>query len=247
MSIHATNLHRLYWALTIFIGIGRSSQTTLLVDIPSQLQRLLQMEEETLKDTEHHVPTASDSEDSGQDDASSDEGLDLLLEDIACNTRCLLEASPLILRCIDRLQRPITPSLPAAGFSISGPASVYARLVRDRFPKASLQLVERLGEANWQRLEELRRKEALGSVATDAKPPQTFRDSGYESKNTTSSPYAASVISGKSHSSFKTTDTIEPAGRLSVPPAPYEVMNGSGRCPYCWQVQQNITDRIAWK
>ena len=139
--------------------------------------------------------------------------------------------------------------MPIAAFQISDPAHAYVSLVKDRFHNISEQLANRLGQANWQRHEELR------LVASDVHIPSqpalsiaqtTFVDSGYQSDKSRLSLYATSVKSHTSHSSFKSTGSAIDTGRSRVPPAPEAVRTGREPCPYCHELIK-ISSRVDWK
>ena len=97
--------------------------------------------------------------DSGGED-SSDSGSYDTVDDIGFATTCLLDLGPSVQQNLDRAeiaqdQRSYLTSVP---FSVSGPATIYVNLVRDKFKKTHHKLVERLGEANWQRHKDVREK-----------------------------------------------------------------------------------------
>ncbi|KAL9631411.1 MAG: hypothetical protein Q9164_005911 [Protoblastenia rupestris] len=193
-----------------------------------------------------------DSDDSSSDDAAGATASCNFAElhrDIASHTTHLFEATPLVQRYIDRLEASRTEQPPIENFSISGPAYTYVNLVKDHFQKISPQLADRLGQANWQRHQELRLTAVDETVAPQPDiyaPQNTFRDSGYESTHTKLSQYAGSIKSHASHSSFKSTGSAADAGRPRVPSAPPGVLRGDEPCPYCHDFVK-VSNRVDWK
>ena len=139
---------------------------------------------------------------------------------------------------------------PIEQFTVSGPAHAYVASVKDHFPHISDQLANRLGEANWQRHQELRldHDEHAPVLAVDSSDTQyIFRDSGYGSKGLSLQSFTPSLKSAKSHSSFKSRATFLSAGRPRVPHMPSEVQNGSKPCPYCGKILRKQLNRETWK
>ena len=139
-------------------------------------------------------------------------------------------------------------------FQASGPAQIYISLLHDKFPKASLQLRERLGEANWQRHLNIRRRmeqtEDDGhddSVKSKSvfHPRTLFHDSGIGTTIAAQSQYAPTEAS---HTSYVSSVEQIEKGNLRVPPTPAEVGLGENfRCYICGILQTKITNRIDWK
>ena len=193
----------------------------------------------------------ADSDDDEEDAVLTSSNPADIRRDIASYITRLFEATPLVQRFIDRLEasRLLRTQIPIESFSISGPAHTYVSLVKDHFQNISPQLADRLGQANWQRHQELRisaTKEDVVPPPVDDAPQNTFRDSGYESRRPRSSQYAISVKSCASHSSFKSTDSAATAGRPRVPSAPPAVLIGDEPCPYCYKTVE-LSNRIEWK
>lgn len=137
-------------------------------------------------------------------------------------------------------------------FQVSGPAQTYILYVYDRFPKADSQLVERLGEANWQRHLALRTDfEEHVNVETDFEvkfsfiPVSLFQDSGLGSSLPAQTSYAATAAS---HSSFVSSNGEAEPGRLQVPPTPKGVFEGTPFiCEICGHELSEIKNRVDWK
>ena len=132
---------------------------------------------------------------------------------------------------------------------LSTPARVYVGHIREKFYQAPDQLVERLGEANWQRHLAVRRRIETESVrvveeeAGSVVPPHSFHDSGYGTSVPAQTQYALS------HTSFISSNQDEEEGRsLRVPPLPAKV--GAGKpfqCFICGLMLSNVKNRVDWK
>jgi len=140
-------------------------------------------------------------------------------------------------------------------FQASGPARTYILNIYDRFSKADSRLVERLGEANWQRHLSLRNlvlkgQEVPAEVVEAPKsifnPVSLFQDSGLgASLPATNSSYAATIAS---HSSFVSSLADAEGGSLRVPPTPKEVGKGIPfTCEICGHLLSQIKNRVDWK
>lgn len=142
-------------------------------------------------------------------------------------------------------------------FHVSESAKHHVRQVHDKFREAPKALVERLGEANWQRFVRIRTcmqkheyesaekaQEPVAAMSAFA-PLSKFYDSGLGSSIRTRSHLAASIAS---HSSFVSTEADISAGRIRVPPTPEEVGKGLPfKCFICGHVQSKVKNRIDWK
>ena len=138
-------------------------------------------------------------------------------------------------------------------FHVSDAASVYISLIRDKFKDAEAQLVERLGEANWQRHVNVRSGMAKITRGVEEeciredpcstfRPYSAFHDSGIGPSVPAQTQYAAS------HTSFVSSVSEKNEGRLRVPREPVEV--GAGRpfqCYLCGEILSNIRNRHDWK
>ena len=143
-------------------------------------------------------------------------------------------------------------------FQASGPAQIYITLVQDKFPKASEKLQQRLGEANWQRHLNIRRRmeqieghrqDNADGKATETgslfQPQTLFHDSGIGTTIGSQSQYAQTEAS---HTSFMSSIAETEKGHLRVPPTPVEVGAGKPfRCQLCGIMQNKIKNRIDWK
>lgn len=144
---------------------------------------------------------------------------------------------------------------PVVPFRLSVPAAIYVSMVRDKFRNAQAQLVNRLGEANWQRhqtiREQLKRPSIEDDVAVDEdqdllysvfRPHTTFHDSGVGTSVPTHTNHAPS------HASFQSSKVEGEHGSVRVPSTPEKVKDGKPfQCPFCGQIISNIRNRIDWK
>src|SRR5205085_462201 len=171
-------------------------------------------------------------------------------------TTCLMDLLPSMedtLNYADQVNLRPHASAPIE-FQVSGPAQAYILNIYDRFPKANSQLVERLGEANWQRHTALRigleQQAQTVSEAPEAPksvfvPVSMFHDSGLGNSIPARSSYAATVAS---HSSFVSSLAEKDGGDLRVPSTPKEVAEGIPfTCDICGHRLSRIKNRIDWK
>ncbi len=135
-------------------------------------------------------------------------------------------------------------------FRVSEPAHVYISLVRDKYNEADNRLIERLGEANWQRHVNIRRRmdAMMNNIEHELDPltekdlmpsflgPSVFHDSGL------------GTSSAVSHSSFVSSNASSDLTAARVPQMPAEVGLGDPfQCIYCGYTIHNIKNRQDWK
>lgn len=137
-------------------------------------------------------------------------------------------------------------------------ARPYVNNVRDKFPLADSSLIERLGEANWQRHERLRfakTEEPLNQTAfaiEPSEPPKSFFepvsvfiDSALGSSVPVNSNKAPSLVS---HSSFLSSNEGGDKGHFRVPKLPDRARYGEPfLCPFCRKTISRINTRVDWK
>jgi hypothetical protein len=178
-------------------------------------------------------------------------------------TACLMDLLPSMENTLNYADFKLcnTQNSQPVAFEVSGPAQPYLLKVLDRFSKADARLMERLGEANWQRHMALRN--IHGSVIQDANsvkevvpeikatpksifvPVSMFHDSGLGSSLPAQSSYAATVAF---HSSFVSSITDTENGGLRVPSTPKEVFEKVPfTCQVCDHVLNQIKNRVDWK
>jgi hypothetical protein len=174
---------------------------------------------------------------------------------------CLMDLAPTLQQVMGEkdvsLKDPRNAS-DVATFHVSQAARQYVLRIVDKYKNADHSLVERLGEANWQRYVRIQKQiqgtregegDDDGEIGLTAKPTfvplSKFHDSGLGSSKPARSSYAASAAS---HTSFASTQSDAPGGRLRVPPTPPEVAQGlSFACYICGDVLTDVKNRIDWK
>lgn len=237
-------------------GLSQEGKTS---DRASDLSALIEKAESMINESN----TRDDDSDQDSDSDSSDCSRPSPVEDIGTYTRCLMDLIPSMERTLSQVlygkqnqQLPLTVE-----FQVSGPARIYVQNVHDKFRRANTKLVERLGEANWQRHMTVRRRiKKLGSPPNnlvDKIPPaieasksifqpySMFHDSGLGVSLPTHSDYAATAAS---HTSFLSSCADGERGSIRVPPTPREVAAGKPfRCDICGKVVDNIKHRVDWK
>ena len=145
-------------------------------------------------------------------------------------------------------------------FSISTPARIYVSLVRERYRNADERLIERLGEANWQRHVVIRNRiDQVAEMGVNDPPPLTsrkdalsnfqpvsvFHDSGLGTTISSPTQYERSVAS---HTSFLSSASETGRGAAKVPKTPIEVELGKPfQCYICGCTQYKIKNRLDWK
>jgi len=137
-------------------------------------------------------------------------------------------------------------------FQVSNAARSYVYNVHDKYRKAEVKLVSRLGEANFQRHVAVRQKNSgnKGPASFDITesvtyaptskfiPTSAFHDSGLGTVS------AASIIS---HSSFRTDCSQSERSSFRVPPAPVDTFDNPFPCSICGNILKNIKSRYDWK
>jgi hypothetical protein len=179
-------------------------------------------------------------------------------------TMSLMDLRPVLEQSLRDISK---PSARGAGvlppeFRVTESARPYVLQVHDKFREAKSALVERLGEANWQRYMRIKammaataNKEHPEGVAPENvipevpkstfRPVSLFHDSGLGISLPSKSQYSTS---NASHTSFLTTETDTAKGRLRVPSTPMEVSEGVAfTCSICTQKLSRIRNRVDWK
>ena len=216
------------------------------------------------------IPSDYDDEvydsDSGDDNVSSCSDDYDLVSDLRSRIRMILDLIPSLESTIEhqKTNHYKHPHARKPGFCASGPAQIYISLVHDKFPKANQKLKERLGEANWQRHLNIRRRMDQYASNGDHEPVQTnagngkdtisglvfqpkllFHDSGIGTTVAAQSQYAQTEAS---HTSIVSSIAQNQKGTPRVPQTPVEVGDSKPfRCYICGVVQSKIRSRIDWK
>jgi hypothetical protein len=141
-------------------------------------------------------------------------------------------------------------------FHVTEAARPYVLQVHNKFRNAKTLLVERLGEANWQRFVRVRRHMApdvdedvtndlVAGACSTFIPASKFHDSGLGRPLQATSPFAPTVAS---HSSFISSHAEKGSSYARVPPTPAEVGEGIPfECFICKQTLTKIKNRVDWK
>jgi hypothetical protein len=174
-------------------------------------------------------------------------------------TKCLMDLLPSMEKTYKHVRDPgsyLEEKNGIFAFHVTEAARPYVLQVHDKFRSAAISLVERLGEANWQRHVRIRQYMASG-VQDDAPddlrigarsaffPASKFHDSALGSSNPTNSSFAPTVAS---HSSFVSSLAEKEGYRARVPSMPTEVARGlSFTCFICKRTLTKIKNRVDWK
>lgn len=201
------------------------------------------------------------------DSETSETGLDDVLENITTFNDCLMDLSLALERPTTHFdKRHLGARVLEETFSVSQPALVYCRKIRDQFPRLPVYLVERLGNANLQRANLLRDKMELtqvhkeGSPVFDASCDKTIRqiadtmklsvslESMFRMGDNKRQPDADSETSSDAKlASFSTSTSLVNQDRPRVPPIPQQAETGRAfKCEYCAQTMKGMT-RQQWK
>lgn len=214
-----------------------------------------------ISEDEHSDPSdLSDSDDSDDSDDSEDGhngSLTQICDDLESHTAWLMEILPTLERTVhlfDPAQEREECRHGGPDFEVSEAAQHFVSQVQDKFRHADRRLVERLGEANWERFLRIRQAQEFddGCGRTISKTAKSlfkaqsiFQDSGLGSSLPTNSICAQSLAS---HSSFASTASAATKGCLRVPSTPREVAAGIPfQCFLCKKTQKVLRNRVDWK
>lgn len=199
--------------------------------------------------------TSEDEEEYGASEGGIADGDTDIIGDLQFHIACLVDLGSTLeksLLCTETA-RARSVQVAAVPFHASNAARVYISLVRDKFKDADARLVERLGEANWQRHVNVRlRMEDLFSGVEEEyiredpcstfRPYSAFHDSGIGPSVPAQTQYAAS------HTSFVSSISEREEGRLRVPREPPEVGDSKPfQCYICGEILSRIRNRVDWK
>lgn len=205
--------------------------------------------------------SASSDDDSDTISPRTEKGLELrVARPLAQYVDLLMDLCPTLEQTYRKLHqtKPRLPKEPAK-LNVTSAALPYIGNVRDKYPLASSFLVERLGEANWQRHERLRTianedraivplPQSGSSLSAKSlfQPVSIFKDSALGSSLPAESARAPTVAS---HSSFVSSidgKDNEP-GCFRVPTMPVTTDSELLTCPFCRQDISLIHSRVEWK
>ncbi|KAM0802914.1 hypothetical protein BDR22DRAFT_887245 [Usnea florida] len=239
-------------------------KTTIKASVGPNLASLLEQSETIVSDEDTRaLQYAGDENDQSDSDSEvSSNGEESLYENIKFGIACLMELAPTLQRNIfrgekARAQRILSSAQP---FFESDPAEIYVSMAREKFKQADLNLIQRLGQANWQRHRRIRDMMFRSEEGIEEKlvpgithptdhstfrPRRTFHDSDLGTTSTSGSQYTASAAS---HTSFASTPEEGVRKSLRVPPMPPEAADGKPfQCFICKTLQSRIRNRIDWK
>lgn len=237
------------------------------VYLDAQAQELTQLVEQAESELAMRVEDGdnTDSDDGYESESSSDdEEMNNIVQRLKPQIGYLMQLGPTLQQnllyarkaCIEASCPPIVP------FHLSNPAKIYVDLVREKFRSAPNDLVDRLGESNWQRHQIIRnqmlaieRRSEGQDVSTPEnipfyndrddrysafRPHTMFHDSGIGTSVPAHTQYAPS------HTSFLSTNAEE--GSLRVPAAPKALGAGQPfQCPFCGVTLRDVKNRVDWK
>ena len=228
----------------------------------SELENLLERTEAVLaNEQERDLEAGSDSDSETEFSNEDAESNGPLYEDIRYHLKYLIELAPTIEQNLAyaRKTRIEASNPPVVPFHLSDPAKVYVALVQERYKNAHSSLVDRLGEANWQRHKDVReRMEKMqgrpdGEITISTAKSVDYHDSAFSPAATfhasaigTSVP--ATTEYAQSYASSLSSNTEGRQWSVRVPPAPEEVGTGNPfQCPICSRTLVNVRNRIEWK
>jgi hypothetical protein len=229
-------------------------------EFPSELQEKVETLSDLILEAQSVIHCHSDKQ---EDSDSSDFGLRVpdrqgedyfSSQELTTYTECLMELCETMVRDGVRIMstRIEYSGLVIEPFRVSEPADFFVRHVGDKFPKADVNLVQRMGQANWERRERIREQMDVASRTDQVyvnedpaiaqsvfKPTSLFHDSGLGSS------IPASIAS---HRSFASSLASNAKGSLRVPDAPAEVALGKPfKCDFCGHRLLNTRTRVDWK
>jgi hypothetical protein len=138
-------------------------------------------------------------------------------------------------------------------FQVTDAARPWVLKIHDRFKNAHISLIERLGEANWQRFVRVRQNMEAGDCVHDVPisahstflPASKFYDSGLGSSIRPESSFARTDAS---YSSFVSSFAGQGGSCARVPPTPSGVVDGTPfQCFICKCMLSKIRNRVQWK
>lgn len=179
-------------------------------------------------------------------------------DDMTSHIACLQDLAPTIEQMLDEADgsQRLGDDTVRPAFHVSDPARPFVLQIHDRYRGAPISLVERLGEANWQRWVRIRKQmdgddesqeenEEQEIALSTFLPVSKFHDSGLGTSIPALSDRAVSVAS---HTSFLSSRADAEDGKARVPLTPDQVVEGRPfECFICGQTLTNIKNRIHWK
>jgi hypothetical protein len=226
-------------------------------------ERILEEAKVLIKFDDNSSDSDSDSDAPSKFDSGEDENHEYryFITEIQHHVGLLMNLLPSLQHILDyklREEQNLKVKIQENQFIPTQAASAYINIIREKYPKAKTDLVERLGEANWQRHLTIRKKlEASAKEVPRAEeeisvakplfhPISTFQDYGLETSLST--PNIRADASVASHSSFRTSATEGSMDSLRVLEMPLAVKLGvQFKCQICGKSVRGIKDRYQWK
>ena len=178
--------------------------------------------------------------------------------DMASHIACLQDLEPTLEQMLDEADQfhKMGDDATRPAFHVSDAARPFMLQIHDRYRSAPTSLVERLGEANWQRWVRIRKQMDREDESEEGNeeqeiadsiflPTPKFRNPGFGTSMPAQSDCAFSVAS---HTSFLSSHVESEDGEARVPPTPEQVAEGRPfDCAICGQTLASIKSRIDWK
>ena len=180
------------------------------------------------------------------------------VRDMASHITSLQDLAPTLEQMLDEVDSSQTPGTDTVcpSFHVSEPARPFVLQIHDRYRSAPKHLVERLGEANWQRFARIRSQidgcgeNEKGNQAQDItcstfQPVSKFHGTGLGTSMPAQSNCAFSTAS---HTSYLSSHADARVGKARVPATPEQVAEGRPfECFICGQTLIKIKNRTDWK
>jgi hypothetical protein len=178
--------------------------------------------------------------------------------DMASHIACLQDLAPTLEQMLDETDQfhQMRNDIVCPAFRVSDAAKPFVLQIHDRYRSATTSLVERLGEANWQRWVRIRKQmdgddeneeetEKQEIAHSTFLPVSKFHDSGLGTSVPAQSDHAFSIAS---HTSFLSSHAESEDGKARVPPTPEQVAEGQPfDCAICGQTLTSVKSRVDWK
>jgi hypothetical protein len=189
--------------------------------------------------------------DQDSDSDASDYSISDILEDISSYINCLMELVPSMERTFSQVlsKSQEKQQLPTPSFQVSESARTYVQNIFDKFPRADVKLIERLGEANWKRHTSLQLQTEDVSNYTKADPdedPANLRPyygvhaSGFKNESTHAAAARDAYISLSNENRQYKSRTF--SSNL------YEVVTKESlQCKICGEIMKGNRKRIAFR
>lgn len=241
---------------SISIREGKKARWTLvnpLRELLSKAAVILSVDEPSSSISESDSDSASETEDD-ESQGTAVAGI----RSLQLYSKLLMDLCPTLEQAFYARQHGAGRNDPASGltsFKVTESALPWVSQVYEKFRTADNGLLERLGEANWQRFVRIRALSSNSAAAQESveepktifKPStvHTFRDSALGASIPARSEVAGSVAS---HTSFMSSVEAGGRNRLAVPRTPQEVSrNEPFICSVCGTLLKKLRNRIDWK